>query len=730
MDEQELLAGISDAPVFTNDQIREIEEGKAEGLDVSVYAKPYFLAVHMHEIRLGMEEGLDVSRYAIPDYDWFQMEEIRLGMEQGIDVGIYADPKIAYDKMRIIREGLLDGIYLKTYVNYFGSVMRQVFLAKKAGVNLDPFLKQGYREAELEAIRLALEKNLNIEPHISPEFNGESIREIARGLESGLEVELYAFPEYNWEQMREMRLGLSSRVDISRYRSSYYHAEQMREIRIGMEEGLDVTPYANLMYTANDMRRIRAEIEEELNNREKNAAGGKEESTEFEDYVINISKDEMTATLTLLNGQKALNRERLTQEIMGAGVLSGINQDMVDLLVAGHFAGNDAVIARGVEPVDGKDGYYEFFFDLKQESKPKLRADGSVDYMNLRDYCMVKKGDHIAYYHAAEQGHGGSTVTGKFLPAKNGKEKGVLVGKGFIVDEDQKTYIALMNGRIEMKGGKITITNVLELRNVSTVTGSVIYDGDLHVQGDVEQGSIINVTGNVVIDGNVEGASIESGKTIVIQQGVSAGGGGILKAGEKVQAKFLESANVEAGDDVIAGYSVNSAIYTKKRVLITQNGGMLSGGITYAEEGIDVENLGNRMGVATKVEIGSNDRLKRELQALVTEIEEIRRELQILYNANNELNAKYSPEERSSMEVASKVENAIYTKELALRDRELEQKKIREHEAKIRNSKAVIRGRVFDNVKLSIAGVYMQRSANYQGIEAKLTGDRISTAPL
>lgn len=730
MEEPVTLDGVSDAPIFTSDQIREIEEGKMAGLDVSVYAKPYFLAVHMRSIRLGMEEGLDVSRYAKREYDWFQMEEIRLGMSQGIDVGIYADPRIAYDKMRIIREGLLEGIYLKTYTKYFGSVMRQILLAKKSGVNLDPFLDKGYREAELEAIRMALEKGLDIERYISPDFNGESIKEIARGLENGVEVEQYAYPEYNWEQMHEIRLGLLSRVNISLYKSPYYHAGQMREIRVGMENGLDVSSYATLMYTENDMRRIRRQLEDEIANRGRDLVGAEEITAGFDDYMINISRDEMTATLTLYRKQKALDRGKLIREMQAAGVIYGIDQEMLDRLSDGHFAGTDAVIARGRAPIDGRDGYYEYFFELKQESKPKIRADGSVDHMDLRNYHMVKKGDHIAYYHAAEMGRSGSTVTGKFLPAKNGKEKGLLVGKGFIVDEDQKTYISLLNGRIEMKGGKITITNVLELREVTKITGNVVYDGDLHVQGDVGAGSVIKVTGDVIIGGTVEAATIESGRNIMIQRGVAAGSSGLIKAEGNIQARFLESAIIEAGGDVSAGYSINSRILAKGRVLITAREGALSGGTTVAERGIEVENLGNKMGVSTRVEIGGNERLKKIRQQLEKEINEIKKELQILYNAKNEVYGKYTAEERSGMEIIIKIENAIYTKELELREKEKSQKEVMEHERMIRDSEAIVQGRIYDNVKISIGGVYLQRAENYQGIVARLLGETVEVTPL
>ncbi len=46
---------------FTPDQRQEIAEGTRDGLDVSIYAKPEFLAIQMRQIRKGLENGFDLS---------------------------------------------------------------------------------------------------------------------------------------------------------------------------------------------------------------------------------------------------------------------------------------------------------------------------------------------------------------------------------------------------------------------------------------------------------------------------------------------------------------------------------------------------------------------------------------------------------------------------------------------------------------------------------------------
>ena len=71
--------------VFTPDQISEIEQGLAAGIDISVYAKPCFLAIQMRQIRKALMEHLPIEAYARPEFDWFQLEEIRGGLHSFID---------------------------------------------------------------------------------------------------------------------------------------------------------------------------------------------------------------------------------------------------------------------------------------------------------------------------------------------------------------------------------------------------------------------------------------------------------------------------------------------------------------------------------------------------------------------------------------------------------------------------------------------------------------------
>ena len=193
---------------FTPDQQAEIDAGIKDNIDVSIYAKPEFLAIQMHEIRIGLVEQIPVSYYADSRYDWFQMEEIRKGLEMSLDVSKYADPNISFDRMRQIRKGLEAGIDLSDKKNMAAGVLQQLRKATLEHIDLSVYINNGFDEDQLHQIRLAKKNGVDIDSYVIPDFRGISIREIRLGLEHHIDVSVYASREYTWQQMREIRLGL------------------------------------------------------------------------------------------------------------------------------------------------------------------------------------------------------------------------------------------------------------------------------------------------------------------------------------------------------------------------------------------------------------------------------------------------------------------------------------------------------------------------------------------
>ncbi len=715
---------------FTMDQINEITEGREAGLDVSVYAKKSFFAIQMRQIRMGLEEHLDVGLYARPEYDWFQMEEIRKGLAAGIDVSKYASPDIPYDKMRQVRKGLKEGIDLSGYLKLDAGILQQLRRAIVAKVDIIKYIKAGYVVEQLEQIRLALQKGLDISRYLSKEYRGPAIYEIAVGLEEGLDVSVYARVEYGWQQMREIRTGLENRLDVLVYADPLYSWQQMREIRMGLEEGLDVSYYSSLMYSARDMKRRRERLEDYYPEEEEAAAGEEEQARGSErelldNFLIIVSKDEMEAYIEVEDAEQEFTRADILNALKQKNITQGIVKDGIEALLDGKGFSVPVLIARGLPPKNGKDGWYEFFFRTEQNRTPREMPDGSMNYQDVEWFEMVDKGQKLAYYHEAENGTGGITVTGKRVPARRGREKSVLSGNGFTMMSDMKTYVSTIKGRIELHDNKITISRTLVLEEMTLATGKVEYEGNIYVKGSIGYGIAIKASGDIVVCGSVEASVIECGGSVLLKHGVNATGNGVIRAKKDVHGRFLEAVRVHAGGDIQAGYCLNCELYAEGQVHVLGSKGMLAGGLTQALRGIRAHNVGNRAGILTYLKLGMNETLAKEQFELDRRLKEANKELSILGNAYVEMQRKYAPEVRNTMEIYLKLENAVYTVEKKLEELHDYRERLEEKIEGIRDVKAVIQGDLHEGTTVEVSG-HSWIAKEMRNITIQKTGERIA----
>jgi uncharacterized protein (DUF342 family) len=692
------------AEEFSADQLREIEEGIDSGLDVAIYAKKEYMAIQMRQIRLGLMQGLPVEKYANTDYDWFQMEEIRKGLEAGVDTSLYASPRIPYDKMRQIRIGLEQGVDLTAYLQLNAGVLAELREALEDGVDIEKYIDEGYEKEQLQEIRKALLKKLDIDPYLSKEYRGASISEIANGLEQGVNVSAYAKPVFGWQQMREIRLGMVNRLNVGLYARPLYSWQQMREIRLGMENGLDVTQYKSLMYTARDMQKARLRMMEKAAQEAAAAGSAESETHRTAAFFITFSADEMEAYMELPPGAASISRKEVMNALKQSGIIYGVREKGIEDLLADASAAvhRRVLVASGVAPQAGRDGYYEFFFRTDIEREPKLLADGSVDYQSIEWFETVEEGQKLVYYHSAEEGTDGCTVTGRVQKARKGKEKPMLSGRGFRLLPDGKTYLADVNGKVEFRNNRLEVVRLLVLSEVSMATGSINFDGCVYIRGNVGSGAVVKATEDVIVDGFVESAVIETGGNLLLRQGVNASGRGMIKARKEINGKFFEAVSVCSNKDIRANYCLNCEVYTEGQLIISGKKGILAGGNVSAVRGIAAYHVGNRAGIPTFLKVGVNDAIIKKQTDAENQIKEINRELNILGNAYRDFQRKYPPEIRNTMDMYLKIERAIYTKE-----KELERfyKTKAELDADIENksyAEVLVRGNLYEGVVIEI----------------------------
>jgi uncharacterized protein (DUF342 family) len=691
-------------------------------------SKDGFTLDQIYEIRLGQESGLDVSVYAHKDFFAIQMREIRLGLEHGIQVDVYKNPSISYDRMKQVRRGLEQGVDLSKYLRLEAGYLRQLRKAFVGKVNILEYIMKGYSPDQIDEIRVALECGVDINPYITVELRGMAIRQICEGLVNGLDVSVYAHPEYSWRQMEEIRLGLENRVDVGQYSNPLYGWRQMHEIRIGMEDGVDVSTYKSFMYTAQEMKkrrqRLEQKVEDPLHALLDELQREEQERTKFLDFSLQVSEDDMEAFITVHRSGTRLKGNEIQQALREEGITRGIDQHALHVLENGVTGNNVVRVAEGRKPQDGEDGWYEYFFRTNVARTPKILPDGSVDYRDIEWYEVVHKDQKIAFYHNAKDGVDGYNIKGRILHAKRGKEKKILLGHGFVVEEDGKTYTSQMDGKIDLIGDRIEISRLLVMSEVSLASGNVNFDGSVHVLGDVVSGARIEASENVVVDGHVEDAVIECGGDVMLRKGMNAGSAGGYIRAKNVVGRFFESTKIHVSEDIRADYCMNCDLYADGQILISGVNGSLMGGTSCAVGGINVDNLGNPAGIVTQVKVGISDSILNQQRAILESINGVNQELKILRNAYGEFVLKYTAEERNNMELFLKIESAIYTKELEMEKLQTSKHRLEQVVEQLRGVRVVVRGTLHEGVMIEINGEHW-RSKEVRGVAVKNVNHKI-----
>lgn len=699
---------------YNSDQMKEIRDGKAARIDTSQYENPDFMAIQMRQIKIGLMDGLDVSVYAKPSFDWLQMTEIRNGLAAGVDVSKYADPEIPYDKMRQVRKGLESGVDISAYLDWDAGILKEMRLAKLSNIDIIPYLEEGYDEEQLEQIRISFENKVDIIPFLNIDYRGVSLEEIRIGLEKGLDVSVYARSCYNWRQMRELRYGLESRIDTSRYSDPRFTYKQMAEIRKGLNSGLPVSLYSKMRFSATDMHNMRMDMLKNMSEAEQNINATRtilkdvlkenEHKEEKYPFKILVSPDEMEVHLLIVDRSKAFSEEDVLHELWDNKIRKGILRKEIRKVVDGTYKERSVLVACGQAPRSGKDGWYEYFFKTGSTRKPKILEDGSVDYQNAEWFDTVKVGDKLALYHPAEEGCDGFTVKGGVLSAKKGKEQGVLIGKGFRLEPDKVTYISTAEGWVDLVDNKLEVSDVLVVDETTMATGNIIFNGSVHVKGNVGSQTEIRAAGDVMVDGFVEAAVIESGGNVMLRQGMNASGKGCIIAGNDVTGKFLEGVKVRAGGNIEINYCMHCDLEAGNQIEVSRSTGALVGGRSCAVKGITAQNVGNRAGVSTYIRIGINEDIIAKVKKLQDEIRSISEELDILENAKVDFENKFPPERRNLQGTYLKLQSSIYTKKKQLYNLGIEKKEMNEELKLISNAKVVVRGRLYEGTTIDVNG--------------------------
>lgn len=453
---------------------------------------------------------------------------------------------------------------------------------------------------------------------------------------------------------------------------------------------------------------------------------------------VDVGAQDMEARVILTPPQPGgcdLSRDIILAYLRNNKVVFGIIEETIQELEDSPRYKEPILVAAGQKPQNGQDASVQFFFETDKTKLHLEEKNGKVDYKELQLVQNVMEGQPLAKKIPAKQGVAGRTVTGKVLPARNGKDMPMPVGKNVKVADDGLTILAEVNGEANYLNGKVNVETVYTINgDIDLKTGNKFFLGTIIILGNVADGFSVKATGNIEIKGNVGKAEISAEGDIIVHQGITGKGGGTVSAGKSVWAKFIENANISAGENVIVSQSIiNSEIVADKRIICS--GGKhaaIIGGRYRACEEINAKTIGTATGGAeTILEVGTDPKSKARLDELDVKIKQLEKVIDDLDKNISTLNDMKKQKKTLSEEKEAMLEDFLLKKEDTGNEFEALKSEYNSILAYLNNlkvkGKVSVSGKIFPGSRIIIKDIREDIKNEYKGITFFLENMMIKT---
>jgi uncharacterized protein (DUF342 family) len=319
-------------------------------------------------------------------------------------------------------------------------------------------------------------------------------------------------------------------------------------------------------------------------------------------------------------------------------------------------------VCRGIPPLDGKDAELKPMFKAV-DNKPKEKADGSVDFKDINNIICVKEGEILLTKIPATEGKPGLTVSNKDIPQYEGKDVQIEMGKGVTFNEEDNTFVALIDGHLEFDEKHINVLPVFMVDgDLDYSVGNIDFHETVHVRGDVLPGFSIKAK-NILIDGLCQDSTLEASENIIIRTGVKGSHKCFLNAKNDIYTGFVENAELVADNNIeIVSFCYNSKLFSKNCIIAKGSESVISGGVINAFGGVIATELGKKGCATFTVAVGTKYDLEDRIKEIMAEKEKIEK---ILHDTDEKL--KTLARQNSKIHENAKLKQIVTSRKLLLK---------------------------------------------------------------
>lgn len=322
----------------------------------------------------------------------------------------------------------------------------------------------------------------------------------------------------------------------------------------------------------------------------------------------------------------ALTLAALKEIIKEAGVVYGLQEDVLARIINEGYDGEPLNIALGDAGTPGKDGRVEYKFEV-DAATPHAGSGEDATYVP-RVITSIAAGQPLAVQIPPEPGKPGLSVTGVPVAVKQGKMARLIPGPQTKLSDDKETLIAATDGcPIRRPDGSVEVQPVVTLPgNLDYTVGSVDFIGSLVVRGDIVGDAVVKVKGSIEVKGNVEDVSIEAGGDVTIHQGFSGHGKGKIHAGGNVTVLYVMNQTVVAEKDIMIGREcINATIDAGGKIHAPR--ALIAGGKLDAVQEVEVGSIGTMDISSAKIRVGRHGKLLEHLAQVDKDIKQVERQI-------------------------------------------------------------------------------------------------------
>lgn len=344
------------------------------------------------------------------------------------------------------------------------------------------------------------------------------------------------------------------------------------------------------------------------------------------DIAVKISDDYYKALLSIefLKPDAVVKPDEIIKILKDKNVVYGLKFNIIEAICKNQKSVFNEVVAEGIPHENGIDASIEFIYGKDHKVKPQILEDGRVDFKNLGYVEIIKEDEVLAVKTPATKGKSGTTVTGKVIRGKDGKDVVFKIGKNVKISPDGLSVISECDGSIVLENDKISVIRVLEIKkDIGVETGNIKFHGQVIIHGNVTDGYEVDCDGDLVINGVVEGANIKASGDVVISRGIQGRDNAEIYCGGSLTSNFVNSCNVTCRGDIETGAIMNSNVKCDGKITVKGKKGLIVGGEISCKNDIEAHVIGSELGIITSFKLGVDVEIIEELKNLSTEVKEL-----------------------------------------------------------------------------------------------------------